>query len=152
MTQIYYNTSRNEHRVTIGKKYKWIHSEVTITSTRISINRELESLFITQSLRRVETETIKFPIYEGMLELSELFQEFEEKLFEPQRVLALSVSLKATPTRWWVTHNQCWCNCNFGMYSLVFLMYCNPMFIPGCICNLLESCHAPMFLPGGSIM
>ena len=25
-----------------------------------------------------------------------------------------------------------WCNCNFGMYSLVFLMYCNPMFIPRC--------------------
>ena len=28
---------------------------------------------------------------------------------------------------------ECWCNCNFGMYSLVFLIYCNPMFIPGCI-------------------
>ena len=26
---------------------------------------------------------------------------------------------------------ECWCNCNFGMYSLVFLIYCNPMFIPG---------------------
>ena len=25
---------------------------------------------------------------------------------------------------------ECWCNCNFGMYSLVFLIYCNPMFIP----------------------
>ena len=29
---------------------------------------------------------------------------------------------------------ECWCNCNFGMYSLVFLIYCNPMFIPGCSC------------------
>ena len=46
---------------------------------------------------------------------------------------------------------ECWCNCNFGMYSLVFLMYCNPMFIPGCICNVLESCHAPRFLSGVSI-
>ena len=25
---------------------------------------------------------------------------------------------------------ECWCNCNFGMYSLVFLIYCNLMFIP----------------------
>ena len=27
------DTSRNKHRVTIHKKYKWIHSKVTITST-----------------------------------------------------------------------------------------------------------------------
>ena len=30
------NTSRNKHRVTIHKKYKWIHSKVTITSTKNS--------------------------------------------------------------------------------------------------------------------
>ena len=47
---------------------------------------------------------------------------------------------------------ECWCNCNFGMYSLVFLMYCNPMFILGCICNVLESCHSPMFLSGVYVM
>ena len=29
------------------------------------------------------------------------------------------------------------------MYSLVFLMYCTPMFIPGSVCNVIESCHAP---------
>ena len=28
---------------------------------------------------------------------------------------------------------ECWCNCNFRMYSLVFLIYCNSMFILGCI-------------------
>ena len=27
---------------------------------------------------------------------------------------------------------KCWCNCNFRMYSLVFRIYCNPMFIPRC--------------------
>ena len=47
---------------------------------------------------------------------------------------------------------ECWCNCNFRMYSLLFLMYCNLMFISGCICNVLESCHAPRFLSGVSIM
>ena len=47
---------------------------------------------------------------------------------------------------------ECWCNCNFGMYSLVYLMYCTPMFIPGCVCNVLKSWHAPMFLSWGSIM
>ena len=37
---------------------------------------------------------------------------------------------------------------NFRMYSLVFLMYCTLMFILGCVCNVIESCHAPMFIPG----
>ena len=27
---------------------------------------------------------------------------------------------------------ECWCICNFGMYSSMYLMHCNPMFIPGC--------------------
>ena len=61
---------------------------------------------ITQSLRHVVIETIELPIYEGLSGLSELFQEFKEKFFEPQRILALDVALKATPARWWVTHKQ----------------------------------------------
>ena len=32
------------------------------------------------------------------------------------------------------------------MYSSVCLMYCTPMFILGCVCNVFESFHAPMFL------
>ena len=47
---------------------------------------------------------------------------------------------------------ECWCICNFGMYSLVYFMYCTPMFIPGSFCNVIESCHTPMFLLGCSIM
>ena len=48
---------------------------------------------------------------------------------------------------------ECWCICNFGMYSSMYLMYCNPMFIPGCIYYVFESCcHASMFWLGGSII
>ena len=48
---------------------------------------------------------------------------------------------------------ECWCICNFRMYSSMYLMYCNPMFIPGCIYYVIESCcHAPMFRSGESIM
>ena len=40
---------------------------------------------------------------------------------------------------------ECWCICNIGMYSSMYLMYCNPMFILGCIYYVFESCcHAPM--------
>ena len=61
---------------------------------------------ITQSLRHVATETVEFPIYEGLLGLSDFFQEFEEKFFEPQRILALDVSLKDTLAQWWATYKQ----------------------------------------------
>ena len=48
---------------------------------------------------------------------------------------------------------ECWCICNFRMYSSMYLMYCNPMFIPGCFYYVFESCgHAPMFRSGGLIM
>ena len=29
-------------------------------------------------------------------------------------------------------------------------MYDTLMFIPGCVCNVFESCHTPMFIPGSS--
>ena len=58
---------------------------------------------ITQSLWCFSTETVEFPIYEGLPRLSEFFQEFEEKLFEPQRMLALDIALKNTLNRWWET-------------------------------------------------
>ena len=45
---------------------------------------------------------------------------------------------------------ECWCICNFGMYSFMYLMYCYPMFIPGCFYYVFESCgHAPMFRSRG---
>ena len=48
---------------------------------------------------------------------------------------------------------ECWCICNFRMYSYMYFMYCNPMFIPGCIYYVFETCcHAPIFRSGGSIM
>ena len=47
-----------------------------------------------------------------------------------------------------LVNRECWCICNFGMYSLVYLMYCTPMFTPRSIYNVIESCHAPMFRSG----
>ena len=44
--------------------------------------------------------------------------------------------------QWWklcqentfLVKRECQCKCNFRMYSLVFLIYCNLMFILGCSC------------------
>ena len=48
---------------------------------------------------------------------------------------------------------ECWCICNFGMYSSMYLMYCYPMFILGCFYYVFESyCITPMFRSGGLLM
>ena len=51
-------------------------------------------------------ETIEFPIYEGIPELSDFLVEFEDKVLEPQWLLALEETLKDTLARWWVTHKN----------------------------------------------
>ena len=38
-------TSQNKHRVTIDKKYRWIHSEVTITSTHSIKTKTFQNVF-----------------------------------------------------------------------------------------------------------
>ena len=50
-----------------------------------------------------------------------------------------------------LVNRECWCICNLRMYSLVYIMYCTPMFIPGTIYNAIYSCHALMFKSGDSI-
>ena len=48
---------------------------------------------------------------------------------------------------------ECWCICNFRMYSYMYFIYCNPMFIPGCFYYVFESyCLTPMFRSGGLLM
>ena len=63
----------------------------------------------------------------------------------------LHIPLRITQCYNWYIH-AIWCICNFGMYSSMYLMYCNPMFILRYIYNIIESyCHSPMFRSRGSI-
>ena len=57
-------------------------------------------------LRWVGTEVFDIPSCKGLPNLDTFFTEFEDKVLEPQQFLALDLSLKATPTRWWVVHKQ----------------------------------------------
>ena len=59
---------------------------------------------ITQSLRWVAAEVIDLSMYEGIPNLVVFISELEDKVSEPQRLLALEEALKATPERWWDTH------------------------------------------------
>ena len=44
--------------------------------------------------------------YEGIPNLTEFIDEFEDKVSDPHRLLVLEEALKATPARWWDTHKK----------------------------------------------
>ena len=52
------------------------------------------------------TKIVELPIFEGIHKLSTFLMEFEEKVSEPQRLLALEEEMKDSPSHWWVTHKN----------------------------------------------
>ena len=51
------------------------------------------------------TEVCDLPTFERLPNLDTFIVDFEVKEPKQQRLLALDVSLKATPSRWWDAHN-----------------------------------------------
>ena len=100
-----------------------------------------------------------------------ILEEEDDLKTRRQRRLEDEYNLKMNMTRWsnryreedqcwklcrkntFLVKRECWCICNFKMYSSMYLMYCNPIFIPGCFYYVFESCFlALMFWSEGSIM
>jgi hypothetical protein len=46
------------------------------------------------------------PSFHGLNDLEKFLKQYEDKVLENYRLLALDLSLKATPTRWWGTHKE----------------------------------------------
>jgi hypothetical protein len=46
------------------------------------------------------------PRFDGLTEVCSFVNEFELQIPEQKRLLALDVSLQATPARWWATHKE----------------------------------------------
>ena len=61
---------------------------------------------IIKSLFHVATEIVKSQNYKGIPDLSGFLMEFEEKVSEPQRLLALEEEMKDSPSHWWATHKD----------------------------------------------
>ena len=57
-------------------------------------------------MRRVGIEVSDIPTYEGSPNLAYFLTKIEERVIEPQRLLGLYFSLKATTARWWVHINN----------------------------------------------
>ena len=87
-----YNIFEDYIHPTINGKLQWQSTSFASSDSYDALenwqNRLHEVSFrkcglITQSLRHVATETVELPIYEGLPGLSEFFQEFKNKFFEP---------------------------------------------------------------------
>jgi hypothetical protein len=61
---------------------------------------------ITQSLRWIRTKLCDPPKYDGLNDISYFVKEFELKILEKKRLLALDIVLKATLAIWWVAHKE----------------------------------------------
>jgi hypothetical protein len=57
-------------------------------------------------VRWVGTEIREPPSFLGLNDLEEFLTNYEEEFLENQRLLALNISLKETPTRWWGSHKE----------------------------------------------
>ena len=61
---------------------------------------------IMKSLCHVEIDMVELMIYERLLKIFVFLMEFEEKVSEPQRLLALEEARKDTQVQWWETHEK----------------------------------------------
>jgi hypothetical protein len=58
------------------------------------------------AVRWVGTEIREPPSFHGVNDLEEFLTKYEEVVLENQRLLALDIALKATPTIWWGAHKE----------------------------------------------
>jgi hypothetical protein len=57
-------------------------------------------------LRWIGSEVREPPTFYGQSNLEEFLAKFELEILENQRLLALDIALKATPTCWWGAHKE----------------------------------------------
>jgi hypothetical protein len=61
---------------------------------------------IDRAVRWVGTEIREPPSFHGINDLEEFLTKYEEEVSDNQRLLALDITLKATPARWWGAHKE----------------------------------------------
>jgi hypothetical protein len=61
---------------------------------------------IDHTVRWVGTEIREPPSFHGVNELEELLTRYKDEVLENQRLLALDITLKITPARWWGAHKE----------------------------------------------
>ena len=61
---------------------------------------------MTKSLRWIGTEVRDIPTFDGLSDVNEFLQQFEQETSQEQRLEILDLAVRATPARWWYTHKE----------------------------------------------
>ena len=61
--------------------------------------------FMTKSLRWIGAEVKDIPSFHGLADVNDFLQQFEQEIPQEQRMATIDLAVKATPVRWWHTHN-----------------------------------------------
>ena len=61
---------------------------------------------MSKSLQWIGTEITEIPSYHGLTDIQEFLEQFEQQMPYEQRIAAMDLAVRATPTRWWYTHKE----------------------------------------------
>ena len=61
---------------------------------------------MTKSLRWIGTEIKDIPSFDGLADVKEFLQQFEQEIPHEQRMEAIDFAVRATPARWWHAHKE----------------------------------------------
>ena len=61
---------------------------------------------MTKSLRWIGTEIKDIPLFDGLAYVSDFLQQFAQEIPHEQRMVAIDLAVRATPTRWWHAHKE----------------------------------------------
>jgi hypothetical protein len=115
--QLYRTTVHDEDYVnpTTDKVLSWRSITSCATNSDIGLENWQQRLHevstrrcarIGRAVRWVGKEIREPPSFHGLNDLETFLTQYEDKVLENQRLLALDLALKATPARWWGTHKE----------------------------------------------
>ena len=61
---------------------------------------------MTKSLRWIGAEINEIPSFHGITDIQDFLMQFEQQIPHEQRITAMDLAVRATPTRWWYAHKD----------------------------------------------
>ena len=59
---------------------------------------------MTKSIRWIGTKIQTTPLFDGLSNVNEFLQKYEQEIPNNQRIEGMDLALRATPARWWQEH------------------------------------------------
>ena len=61
---------------------------------------------MTKSLRWIGAENKHIPTFDGLSDVNDFLQQFEQEIPQEQRMEVFDLAVRATPARWWYRHKD----------------------------------------------